>query len=174
MARTVLLPRNLDERLVNLTGLRQELDGSLLYQRRGDLCPLEAIFMTGAGSEGHVQAKQDRINVLNEFFRRNPDYRFVKFHTHSKGTIARFGQRYANHFSQGDITGIKEQLRNDKEFMAMLVTPVTKLLSGIDNPELVVVSDFPGYKDRSSAISGALKAIAHNLGYELRNLEATR
>ena len=91
MARKVLLPREIDERLDNLTGLVKEIDGILLYRKQADYCPIEALFMTGVGSAGHVQAQPDRMEVANELFRRNPDYRFVKFHTHSKGTIEKFG-----------------------------------------------------------------------------------
>ena len=174
MTRTVLLPRDIEGRLNNFTELTQEVDGILLYRRQGDYCPLEQIFMTGVGTEGHVQAHPERMEVANEFFRRNPDYQFVKFHTHSKGTIERFGHYYARHFSQGDIDGIKEQLRDNRNFMAMLVTPETKLLSGIDNPELVVVNDFAGYQNRSQAVSQALKVIAGNLGYDIISLPATR
>jgi len=174
MTRKVLLPREIDGRLDNLTGLVEEVDGILLYRRQGDYCPIEALFMTGVGSAGHVQAQPDRMEVANEFFERNPGYQFVKFHTHSKGTIERFGDYYARHFSQGDIDGIKEQLGYDRDFMAMLVTPETKLLSGIDNPELVVVNDFPGYQNRSQAVSQSLKVIAGKLGYDISRFQATK
>src|SRR3989339_1491985 len=102
MGRKVLLPREIDRRLDNLTELVEEVDGILLYRRQGDYCPIEALFMTGVGSAGHVQAQPDRMEVANDFFRRNPDYQFVKFHTHSKETIDKFGDYYAKHFSQGD------------------------------------------------------------------------
>ena len=174
MARKVLLPREIDGRLNNLTGLVEEVDGIHLYRRQGDYCPIEALFMTGVGSAGHVQAQPDRMEVANEFFRRNPDYQFVKFHTHSKGTIERFGDYYARHFSQGDIDGIKEQLGYDRDFIAMLVTPEKKLLSGIDNPELLVVNDFPAYQNRSQAVSQSLKVIAENLGYNISRLQARK
>jgi hypothetical protein len=174
MARKVLLPREIDERLNNLTGLVEEVDGILLYRRQGDYCPIEALFMTGVGSAGHVQAQPDRMEVANEFFRRNPNYQYVRFHTHSKATIERFGDHYARHFSQGDIDGINEQLRDDRDFMAMLITPETKLLSGIDNPELRVVPDSESYKTRSQAINIQLNQIARHLGYDISGLQATR
>lgn len=174
MARKVLLPRNLERRLDNLIGLTEEINGILLYRRQMDYCPIEEIFITGVGSVGHVQAQPERMEIANEFFRRNPDYRFIKFHTHSKGTIERFGQYYAMHFSQADISGIEEQLKYDREFMAMLVTPETKLLSGIDNPELLVANGFSSYKNRNKAVSLSLKVIAKNLGYDISKLQATR
>ena len=174
MARQVLLPRELESRWDNLTGLVQEVDGILLYRSQIDYCLLETLFVTGVGTEGHVQALPERIEIANEFFQRNPDYRFVKFHTHSKGTINKFGQYYANHFSQGDIDGIKNQLKEDRDFIALLITPETKLLSGIDNPQLVIVSNFSGYAQRSHTISDAIKLIARNKGYDISRLSATR
>ena len=56
----------------------------------------------------------------------------------------------------------------------MLVTPETKLLSGIDNPELLVVNDSSGYGKKRKAISQSLKVIAGNLGYDISTLTATR
>lgn len=174
MTRKVFLPRDIDKKLDNLASLTEEVDGILLYRRQGDYCSIEALFMTGVGSAGHVQAQPDRMEVVNEFFSRNPDYQFVKFHTHSRETIKKFGEYYATHFSHGDIDGIKEQLRYDRDFMAMLITPETKLLSGIDNPELRVVNGFQEYQNRSQAVSQSLKVIAENLGYDISKLQATR
>jgi len=174
MTRKVLLPREIGGRLDNLTGLVEEVDGILLYRTQKDYCPIETLFMTGVGSTGHVQAQPNRIEIVNEFFNRNPDYQLIKFHTHSKETINRFGKYYARHFSQGDIDGIKEQLKHDRDFIAMLVTPEIKLLSGIDNPELLVVNDFPGYQNRSQVVSQYLKVITKNLGYDIENFLATK
>lgn len=174
MTRKVLLPREIESRLDSLTGLVEEVNGILLYRQQKDYCPIEATFMTGVGNEGHVQSTSDRMEIANEFFKRNPDYQFVKFHTHSKGTIDKFGDHYARHFSQGDIDGIKEQLSHDRDFMAMLITPETKLLSGIDNPELVRVDTFPGYEKRSKGVSQSLKVIAENLGYDISKLQARK
>lgn len=174
MARIVILPGELEQRLNNLTNLVEEVDGVLLYRRLEDYCLIESIFMMGVGKEGHVQAQLERIKIANDFFRRNPDYRFVKFHTHSKGTIDKFGEYYATHFSEGDIDTFRDMLEDDKEFIAMLVTPTTKLLYGIDNPELTVVNDSPRYRYRNQAVSEALRIIAQNLGYDIDFFQATR
>src|SRR3989344_3878293 len=173
MARKVLLPREIGQRLDNLTGLVQEVNGILPYRKQGETCPLEAMFISGVGSEGHVQSLPERMHVANEFFRRNPDYQYVKFHTHSRVTIARFGDYYATHFSSIDLKVIEGGLKENMEYMAMLVTSKTKLLSGFDNPQLVIVDDFPGYKEISEAIKQAMGIIAGNFGYDLSNLRAT-
>lgn len=174
MARKVLLPRELNRKLDNLTELVEEVNGILLYRRQGDYCPLEYLFLTGVGTEEHVQSFPERIEVANEFFRRNPHYKLVKFHTHSKGTIESFGQSYARHFSPGDIDGIREQLKSDKEFMALLATPETKLLWGLGNLQLIAVDNFFGYKERERAINQSMNIIARGLGYDLGRLSAHR
>ena len=126
MARKIILPEEINEKLDNLADLVEETNGILLYRRRGNSCPVEGLFMTGVGNAGHVQAYPERIKIANEFFKRNLKYQFVKFHTHSKGTIRRFGDYYSRHFSPEDINGIEEQLRHDREFIAMLVKCVLK------------------------------------------------
>lgn len=174
MSRKILLPREIDNRLNDLTRVVEEVNGILLYRRREDICPIESVFMTGVGTEGHVQSQPERIEITNEFFKRNPDYRFIKVHTHSQATIDKFGQYYARNFSSQDHEGIKEQLKHDKDFMAMLITPKTKLLYGTDNPELHIVDDFPGYANRSSGVDDSIKVIAQNLGYDISRLPGKR
>ncbi|HTY44189.1 MAG TPA: hypothetical protein VMC80_03025, partial [Patescibacteria group bacterium] len=98
MKRTVVLPREIDRRLDNLTGLIEEVNGILLYRSAGEYCPIEQSFMLGVGSAGEVEPQRDRIEVANEFFRRNRDYKFVRFHTHSKGTIEKYGNYYSQNF----------------------------------------------------------------------------
>lgn len=89
MTRTVLLPKEIDGRLDNLTLLIEEVIGVLLYRRLGDYCPIEALLITGAGGrEGRSEPIPERVKTVNEFFKRNPDYQFVEVHTHSRGTIA--------------------------------------------------------------------------------------
>lgn len=174
MARQVLLPSDIGIRLHNLTALVEEVNGILLYKRIADNCPLEAMFVTGVGNAGHVQALPERAEIANEFFRRNTDYQFVKFHTHTAETIRKFGDYYARNLSKGDIDLIKAHLKEDKEFMTLLITPETKILCGIDNPKLVMINDFPGYKEKSYRVGEEIKNIAKQKGYNLDGLLATR
>lgn len=187
MSRTVLLPREFERKLDELATLEEEVNGILLYRpqqtqdefrllrfllytRLKDWCPIENIFMTGIGHEGHVQAEQQRMDVANEFFKRNPEYRFVKFHTHSKGTIRKFGDNYATQFSDGDIRSYEEQLRMDPEFIGMVVTPRTKLLYAPDNPTLRVVEKFPS--NANEKINSDLREIARVMGYDFSRFQA--
>lgn len=171
MSRTVLLPREYEVRLKTLTSLEQEVNGALLYRQQGNYCPIEANFMTAVGTAGHVRAEQERMDIANEFFRRNPEYRFVKYHTHSKGTIKRFGEHFAHNFSDGDIRSYEEQLGHDPDFIGMVVTPRAMLLYGRDNPQLRVVQGVPS--EASRRIDDELAEIARAMGHDLDGFQAT-
>ena len=164
MSRIVLVSREFDRKLNRLTSLEQEVNGVLLYREQGIYCPIETVYLTGIGTAGHVQATQSRIEIANEFFRRNPEYSCVKFHTHSKGTMKRFGESYATNFSQDDKRVYENQLKEEADFIGMVVTPVTKLLYAPDNPTLRVVEGFPLQADRR--IHEELSQIALELGHE--------
>ena len=172
MSRQVLLAREFDRTLDDLADLNEEVNGALIYRPQGDYCPIEAIFMTGKGNVGHVRAEQQRMDVVNEFFNRNPAYRFVKFHTHSKGTIRKFGDFYATNFSDGDIGSYEEQLRTNPEFIGMVATPRTKLLYAPDNPTLRVVGGSPS--ETNQRIHRELKEIARTMGYDIQSYQARR
>ena len=172
MPRTIVLARQFDSTLDELATIDKESNGVLLYRRQDDYLPIENIFMTGIGSEGHVQAEQERMNIVNEFFRRHPDYNFVKFHTHTAGTIRKHGDYYATHFSEGDIRSYEAQLRDNPDFIGMVVTPKTKLLYAPDNPNIKIVQNFPSKAD--SRINAELKQIAATMGYDLRRFEASK
>lgn len=173
MPRLILLPKELDEKLQILTELEEETNGVLFYKREDLKCPVDHLYLTGLGTVGHVQALPERIEVVNKFFEKNPDYHFIKFHTHSCGTIKTFGDYYAKKFSQGDRDGIKEQLRRDKEFIAMLVTPETRLLSGFDNPTLEIIDSFPEYEERNKYVKESIHQIAEEIRIEHERLKGT-
>ncbi len=168
MSRIVVLPKDIERRLDTLAILDRETNGALLYRQRDDYCVVESLFMTGDGTERHVQSEPRRVEVVNGFLRAYPDYKYVEFHTHTRETIRKHGEYYAKHFSREDRKVIREQLRHDREFIAMLVTPETKLLSGVDNPSLVVDER---YLDRSRYINIILRKIAEGKGYKLNRLE---
>ena len=174
MSRTIILPQEIEDKLQALTSLKEESNGILLYRRQGDLCPIEALYMTGVGSPGHVQADPEKMEVANQFFKTHSDYRCVKFHTHTKGTIAQFGEQYAREFSEKDIEGIQEQLHHDREFIAMLVTPEKRLLSGIDNPQLHIVDHSEDYEKNHEFVETSLKGIADDLEIGHERFRGTR
>lgn len=165
MTRKVLLSRNFEQRLYNLTKLEQETNFVLLYRRQQDYCPIENMFMTGVGIPSHVRAQQDRMNVANEFFRRNPEYQFVKGHTHSAGTIKKHGESLADNFSSGDIASYDEQISHNPDFIGMLVTPITMKLYAPDSPKLQITETHP--YNAETRIRNEIKEIAQQQGVSL-------
>ncbi len=165
MARRILLAHEFSERLDLLARGPQEVNGVLLYARKGTLCPIEYLFITGQGDERHVSADPQHILILNAFFRSNHSYRVIKFHTHTSRTMQRFGQHHNTNFSRADIREYDKQLQYDPEFIGMVVTPHTKLLYAPDHPTLHLIEGFPKVAD--DKIQNELQAIARMQGYEL-------
>lgn len=172
--RVVALPREIERRLNNFTALELEVNGVIFYQPREELCPLETLFVMGIGTEEQVRSSPERLQVANEFLRINPQYHYVEFHTHSEGTIGRYGDYYAGHFSNGDFATMKSKLRDDQRYIHLLATPRMKFIFGVDNPELVVLNDFPGYRERSLEVNRAINEIARRKNYDFSKLEVTR
>lgn len=160
MPRTIILPQSIEKRLDQLTSLKEETNGVLLYEKIDDLCFVDYLYVTGVGTEGQVWSDPSRVKIVDHFFKLNPKYQFIKFHTHTLGTIRSFGEQYAREFSEGDIETIKKQLSHDKEYMAMLVTPETKLISGMDNPQLRIVEQSERCERNHKIIEAKINQIA--------------
>ena len=172
MTRTIVLPKELEERLYGLIQTWEESNGILLYRKVQGHCFVEHLFMTGIGTEGNVKAFQERMNVVNEFFRAHPEYKYIKFHAHTKGTIEKHGQRYAREFSSGDRAGTQEQLRHNPEFIALLVTPETILLDAPDNPQLRTCPSLPKFMHEK--VQRKINEAAERIGIRLGNFDLGR
>ena len=148
MARTVALPRNLSQNLDRLAHVDSESNGFLLYKLYDDICLVDSMTITGVGDEGHVNVREDLTDTLfNYVIRHGYDPRhIVRFHTHTRGTIRKFGQHFARNFSKQDIDYYQKLLQEHPSFIAMVVTPETKLLYGLDSPELVVTDEYKGQR----------------------------
>lgn len=166
MSRTIILPLKILKGLTKFTEFREESNGVLLYSQQGEECFVEAVYVTGIGSEGKVQSEEMKSKAVFGFLKENPEYNFIKFHTHTVGTVEQFGDKYAREFSQGDISGIKERLKDDPHYMAMLVTPETYLLTGKDSPILRIVKQSELYEQNHEKILSSLKHIEESLGVE--------
>ena len=99
MKRTVILPEEIETRLEKLTKLDEETVGALLYRNQGGNCTIEYSFILGVGTPEEVRARRDRWEILNEFLRVNPDYKYVIFHTHTEESTSRYPSA-ARYFSQ--------------------------------------------------------------------------
>lgn len=165
MVRKVLMSKGMESKLESLAHLDEEISGVLLYRQYGDFCAVEGIFLTGGGDAGSVEPEKERVEVLNEFLRMNPEYRFVEFHTHSKGTLKAYGDQYARSFSFGDIRAIQGQIERDSQYMHLLVTPETQILYGADSPVLASEAPMPNNDRMEQLVSEALTITATRLGY---------
>lgn len=139
--RILELPEELNLKLKSLAELQQETNGVLLYPDEkirdasgNTRCRIEALYMTGRGDQVHVQSDTQRMAVMNEFFNLHPEYRYVKWHTHCRGT----GQQWFDKISAGDRESYTNQLREDPNFIGMMVSPTHTIVIGMDNPVLQV------------------------------------
>ncbi len=174
MSQIVALPKTLENTLDALIAVNQESNGVIWTKRKGRINVCTSIFMTGIGDDSHVEANEERIRLVNVFLEKNPQYCFVKFHTHTYATIQKHGEYYAEHFSTGDIQGYQEQLQHNPDFLAMVVTPVKKLLYGRDNPELVVIADPKNFLQESAIIDLSVRIMARFLNINLDNFSAKK
>ena len=166
MSRKIILPSELNLRLDSLSSLEQEIVGVLFYRQKEDFCPIEYLFIMGRGEEDFVMDDKERLEVANQFLKENEEYHFIKFHTHSKKTIAKFGDYFAYNFSSGDKDTIKSNLKIDKRYMAMLITPKTIKVEGIDSPELYFFN-YPEYSELNQEVNYKLEKIARKLNCDL-------
>ena len=164
MKRIVILPNEIADTLYRLTSLSDEFSGSLLYRQQGNLCLVETLFGTGSGNEGGVETDRREDEILNTFFREFPDYKSIDVHTHTEETVRTYGEKYSWNFSQGDATTMEAKLRENLDYMAMLVTPDTRILMGRDDPVLRV-EDYRDFKMYEKLVSEALVNIRRNLWY---------
>jgi len=173
--RTILITKDLDEKLDWLADRHSEVNGVLFYRKRDRendvFCPVYHFYVLGQGSPGHVISDPKRLEVANRLLEVNPDLFCVKFHTHSNGTIEECGEYFATNFSSQDIDIYRRRMEEDPEYIGMVVTPVTKLLFGRDDPELMVLDDLSEETSRQlnetrRTISKSLKNIATSKGYD--------
>jgi hypothetical protein len=174
MGRIVIIPNEIKVVQHNLALLKDETNGVLLYKRNGDICNVSTLLMTGSGNPGHVISDPNRIALVNELLKRDIGLRFVKWHTHTPETVRLFGETFLKHFSTGDTDSYKEQLRQDRDFIGMLVTPETELLCGMDNPTLSYIPMSPEIKTESERLQSIYVQCQREMGVELQNLAGRR
>jgi len=164
MSRKIVIPWKINERLERLAQLQQETNGALLYvpEKRpfGFNYNVRALYMTGVGTAHNVQADPRRMEIVNIFFEKHPGYGFVKWHTHCRET----GEQWYEKFSQGDINSYKWQLRQDRRFVGMMISPTRKQLYGYGDLGFATIRS-PTSDLLEDRISDELRHIAEQLGY---------
>jgi len=169
------LSNGLNGVLRDLAELKEETNGVLLYEpvrKPGHVdCRVDLLYMTGIGTTGHVRADPMRMEIINEFFQNHPEYRFVKWHTHSRGT----GKYWHDKLSQGDMDSYREQIRQDPEFMGMMVSPSGRRLVAKGPVEMHVVPTWGDFEEKASYLSDEMSLAANALGYrEIPTLKARK
>lgn len=173
LTRWILLPQSIDDKLQTLAGLKQETNGVLLYVPEINTgvfnCRVDGLYVTNVGSISHVRADSKRIAIVNRFFKNNPNYRLIKWHTHCKGT----GKDWFTRFSQGDIDGYEKQLRQDSRFIGMMVSPDRYLLHGKGGLYILLIEDTAVSQQNEMQVQSELEKAASELGYDTPPLQAT-
>lgn len=143
MDRKILLPNELKEELFGLTRRNNEVRGFLLYRPTicdGSLiCPLEEHITLAEGTESSVLMDQLNSRLMQEFLSQT-NYVFLDSHTHSEGSVARYGEYVASNFSYGDLYEFAKTRRTNPQYLHLLITPKRLLLNG-ENAEIIEVSD---------------------------------
>ena len=106
------------------------------------------IFPTIIGDVGRTKtgSGEDYREIAQEFLNRNPSWKYIQFHIHSKGTIRTYGNYYSENFSSEDLKIINKHEQDNLDYMHLLITPSRKILHGSDNPQLLEVTSFIGYE----------------------------
>ena len=163
--RRISLPEELDRQLKTLAELQQESNGVLLYTSQGLDFRVDHLYMTNIGTAGHVQADPIRMEIINKFFERHPEYQLIKWHTHSRGT----GEYWFDKLSEGDIRSYNRQLEEDPEFIGMMVSPVKKIIvargKGEESTLVRVVPTPHDFYDRRRRLETEIELAARELGY---------
>ncbi len=170
MPRKVILPTDIANSLHETASIYNEIIGVALYRKEDDYCLIDTFSLTGVGDSFNASDDPARLAVLNRFLKLNPSYGFIHTHTHSKGTIRDYGEHVARGFSGRDMQEIEKNIAENRDYMAMLITPEGIALEGYDDPQLIV-TDFP---HREKEVQDALKIIANEMGYKLSGIEVQR
>ena len=145
MARYILLPDKIREDMFSLTKQESEVRGMTLYREERDendnvICPLEQFVLLNTGNASTVSLEGPNSRLFGEFLSQT-DYSFLDSHTHSEGSVRLYGNQVAEEFSPRDMVGISKSQRSNPNYMHLLITPKKMLLHGLDNPELISVTD---------------------------------
>jgi len=172
MARIVILPKKMKDELVDLAMDENETSGYIFYKQpkndnEDEYCKLEQYVITGEGTPGRVESLEEGRLMVEEFLKRNPNYDYIEFHTHSVGTLRDYGEDYGWEFSDIDRQNINEAVAEKSNYIQMLVTPKTTLISGKNGIKLAIVDNLPSYEKQRDAINKALDELAEDLGVKL-------
>ncbi len=166
--RIIVLPASLKDTLKEIANKYNECAGALFYLPRkyehAVVCPLSHILILKEGTPGAVTLDYYDIKKIEKILN-NTRLNYILFHTHSTGTIEKYGAYYGTNFSEQDKQIINRFLRTRRDHISMLVTPYNGLYvkfyydSAYSDLELKIVNWDPYEKDK---VAEAIEVILSN------------
>lgn len=148
----VFLPEKFRDKLMSNADIyNEEIAGFFICRKVGrDYTALKMI-LTGIGDEQNVDPNSTKYDALRELLNKYQKYDYVDFHTHSRGTIDKYGDKFGQGWSERD----RENIRSKSDgYIGMLFTPETVKIKGnsIDTEYIFIDSEssneFEGWKDQ--------------------------
>jgi predicted transcriptional regulator len=165
MSRTLTIPQGQAKNLIALAkGYEEEAAGRLLYRQEGQNCIVDSGYITGSGTETSLTEDSEALEVVGEFLQRNPEWDQAPYHTHTQKTVDEHGECFAQNWSHRDMKNIERESRGDSDYMAVLATPETILVEGMDSPNINVLQDQASTR-YNEPVNEALDKIADDLDY---------
>lgn len=170
MITKVYMPHDIYQGIFDLTQRKNETSGILLY-RRPDSCGeifVAACYLLGEGSSTTVSTDSRRVNAINNFLGRNPDFTYTAFHTHTESTIGKHGEHFRKHFSRQDIEEMQGASETRPNYSHILFTPDYYTGYPRDDYEIEVTDweedDGRFYGETNSKIMNELRNLEKMLG----------
>lgn len=136
----VVLSKNHYEQITLATEINNEVTGVLIGGEEiinGDTYfTTNYVYVLGVGTAGSCLPEQRKIDVVNRIVKEMNEegkaYTMIQFHTHTKGTIEKYGEYYTDHFSSGDYNSFEAAERESERgiYNHVLFTPTHILTWG--------------------------------------------
>ncbi len=111
----------------NASTYKEEIAGFFICREQGRDYTALKLVRTAVGDEQSVEVPDSaKFDALNDLLDNYGVYRYVKFHTHSAGTIHEYGHKYRD-WSGRDLDNIQD---SPEGYIGMLFTPETVKIEG--------------------------------------------
>src|SRR3989338_2704078 len=158
MTRTIILSGEFERRLRGLTERVNESNGVLFYRLSTvegmHLCPVDGMLPISLGMKDE-NGSEKRVEIVKEFIRFNNGYKNIEFLTRSREKLNGTKQ---TEISREDLDYFSRRVKDNEEYLGMVVTPSATLLYGLDVPVLSITHGHPSLSERT--IHKELKLIA--------------
>src|SRR3989344_6632743 len=136
MIRTITLSNEFERRLRGLTERVKQSNGVLFYRpslvEGIQFCSVDGMFIISLGMEDE-KSPEKRVEIVKEFLRFNNGYKNIEFLTRSREKLNGTKQ---TEISREDLDYFSRRVKDNEEYLGMVVTPSATLLYGLDVPML--------------------------------------